>query len=211
MNLLIFGDSIAWGAWDEKGGWAQRIKSYADQKAIANNFDNDTTVYCVGVDGDNTQDLLARFDTEVAARTDKENRLLILIGIGINDSQYVLESHSHRVSKQEYENNLVELIKKAKHHQANLIFIGLTPVNDSRVDPTPWTPGKSYRLEFVKQYDQILKTVSENYNIPYVEIMSSFLQKDYKELLIDGLHPNTQGHELMFEQIKNFLISKNLI
>ena len=86
MNLLIFGDSITWGAWDEEGGWAQRIKSFADKKAATLNYDNYTSVYCLGVSGDNTFDLLKRFETEVRARIDEEEKTLILIEIGINDS-----------------------------------------------------------------------------------------------------------------------------
>lgn len=91
MNLLIFGSSITWGAWDKQGGWVQRLKSVCDNKASESNYDNYTAVYCLGVSGDNTEDLLARFDTEVKARIDEEEKTLLLIEIGINDSQYVLD------------------------------------------------------------------------------------------------------------------------
>lgn len=211
MNLLIFGSSITWGAWDKQGGWAQRLKSFCDDKVSESDFDNYTAVYCLGVSGDNTEDLLARFDTEVKARIDEEEKILILIEIGINDSQFVLAENKHRVSPEEYKENLLKLIEKSKQYKAALIFVGLTPVNDTKVDPTPWTPGKSYRLEFVEKYEKILKEVSQEQNIPFIEIMGKFKEKDYKNHLTDGLHPNTEGHQVMYETAKEYLLEKGLI
>lgn len=211
MNLLIFGSSITWGAWDKQGGWAQRLKSFCDNKASESDYDNYTAVYCLGVSGDNTVDLLARFDTEVKARIDEEEKTLIIIEIGINDSQYVLDENKHRVSPEEYRNNLLRLIEKSIQHQADLIFAGLTPVDDSKVDPTPWTPGKSYRLEFVEKYEKILKEVSQEQNVPFIENMSKFKEKGCKNLLTDGLHPNTEGHQVMYEVAKEYLSEKGLI
>src|SRR3990172_2179226 len=140
MNLLIFGSSITWGAWDDEGGWAQRIKNLADKKAATLNYDNYTAVYCLGVSGDNTEDLLQRFDIEVRARLDDEDKTLVVIEIGINDSQYILSENQHRISPEKYKENLLTLIKKSKQHNADIIFVGLTPVDDSKVDPIPWKP-----------------------------------------------------------------------
>lgn len=211
MNLLIFGSSITWGAWDKQGGWAQRLKSFCDNKASESDFDNYTAVYCLGVSGDNTVDLLTRFDTEVKARIDDEEKTLILIEIGINDSQYILAENKHRVSPDEYKENLLRLIEKSRQYKTDLIFVGLTPVDDSKVDPTPWTPGKSYRLEFVEKYEKILKEISQEQNIQFIEIMGKFKEKDYKNLLTDGLHPNTEGHQVMYEIAKEYLLEKGLI
>lgn len=210
MNLLIFGSSITWGAWDKEGGWAQRLKNFADDKASSSKFENYTAVYCLGVSGDKTTDLLERFDTEVKARIDEEEKTLILIEIGINDSQYLLEEKEHRVSPDEYRLNLTTLVGKSKQHGADLILVGLTPV-DSRVDPTPWTPGKSYRLEFVKKYEEILKQVSNEQNTPFIELISKFPEEQYKDLLVDGLHPSTKGHEIIYEEVKRYLVEKKLI
>lgn len=211
MNLLIFGSSITWDAWDKEGGWAQRIKTFADKKAASSNYDNYTAVYCLGVSGDKTTDLLERFDTEIKARIDEEEKTLILIEIGINDSQFVLAQNQHGVSPEEYRENLLKLIEKSKQYGADLIFVGLTPVDDSKVDPTPWTPGKSYRLEFVKKYEEILKGVAKEQNIPFIEIMNKFLEGDYKSLLTDGLHPNTEGHQIIYGEVKKYLSDKRIL
>lgn len=210
MNILIFGSSITWGAWDKEGGWAQRLKSFCDNKAFETGFNEYNSVYCLGVSGDKTTDLLERFGIEVKARIDEEEKTVILIEIGINDSQFVLEENKHRVSLDEYKKNLLKLVEKSKQYKAKLVFVGLTPV-DKRVDPTPWTPGKSYRLEFVKQYDQVLREVSNENNIPYIELMSRFAKDNYQYLLVDGLHPSTKGHEIIYQEVKRCLQDNNLI
>lgn len=210
MNLIIFGSSITWGAWDEEGGWAQRIKSFEDNKAALNNYDNYTEVYTLGISGNNTIDILERFDAEVKARLEEGQKSFILVEVGINDSQYSLKEDKHRVPPEEYKNNLLKLIEKSKKLGAEIMFLGLTPV-DERVNIIPWKQTHSYRPEFVKKYDEILRGVCEENNIPFIEIMSKFMEKDYKSLLTDGLHPTTAGHEIMFQEAKEYLTEKGIL
>ncbi|TSC67284.1 MAG: hypothetical protein G01um101466_751, partial [Parcubacteria group bacterium Gr01-1014_66] len=37
-NICIFGDSIAYGAWDTHGGWGDRLRSVLHTKTIASDF-----------------------------------------------------------------------------------------------------------------------------------------------------------------------------
>ena len=64
-QLFIFGDSISFGAWDTKGGWAQRLKNHYDKLVVESDFDFYCLTYILGVSGDTTEDLLKRFDFEV--------------------------------------------------------------------------------------------------------------------------------------------------
>jgi len=210
MNILIFGSSITWGAWDKNGGWAQRLKSFTDAKARELNFKNYTAVYPLGVSGNTTNGLLQRFDTEVKARVDGGEETLIVIEIGMNDSLFLLAENKHLVPPEEYRKNLITLIERSKKYGARLIFVGLTPV-DKRVDPIPWLSSGAYRLEFVKKYEDILKEVCEEGKVDFVEVMSKFPAKDYATLLTDGVHPSTEGHRIIFEEVKRYLMDKGLI
>ena len=49
MNLLIFGCSITWGAWDKKGGWAQRIKNFADRSTSRHNREAYSSFYKIDI------------------------------------------------------------------------------------------------------------------------------------------------------------------
>ena len=72
MVITVFGDSVAWGAFDEKkGGWVDRFKLH-----------HSDCVYNLGVSGDKSFDLLKRFQVECVAR--KPN--VIFFAVGINDS-----------------------------------------------------------------------------------------------------------------------------
>lgn len=89
MNILFFGDSITWGAWDEDGGWVNRIKKIVDKKIISSNFEYYHDIYNVGISGENTNDLLERFDNETLSRVDGDNQTIFVFAIGVNDSQFV--------------------------------------------------------------------------------------------------------------------------
>ena len=83
MNILVFGDSIAYGANDlELGGWVNRLGLHLDKK-----YDYDYNVFNFGVSGEITTEVLARFDSECKARCGKQgNETVIIFAIGINDT-----------------------------------------------------------------------------------------------------------------------------
>ena len=33
-RILIFGDSITYGAWDKEGGWVQRLRKFLDERNL---------------------------------------------------------------------------------------------------------------------------------------------------------------------------------
>ena len=47
--------------------------------------------------------------------------------------------------------------------------------------------------------------------IYFIEIFEKMKNLNYQELLEDGIHPNSKGHQLIFEIVKDFLIKNNLI
>jgi len=212
MILLIFGDSIGCGCWDEKGGWADRLRKIIYRKAIATSLDNASAIYNLSIDGDTSEWLLPRLETDIKktrARTSLE--VAIIFAIGVNDSQFLNEKKEFLVPPDEFRANLQRLVGIAKKHTSKIIFLGLTPVDDSKVDPCPWVPERSYRNENVKKYNQIIKEECSKNKVDFFEIFEKFSQADNKKLLIDGVHPNTQGHELIFEIVKDYLIKKKII
>lgn len=208
--ILIFGSSITWGAWDEKGGWAQRIKDFANEKSFATNFENNTYVYPLGISGDTSAGVLKRFDTEINARKWENEKMHIIIEIGTNDSNLIIAKNKNRVPLEEYKDNMHQLVDKARGHDAELIVVGLTPV-DKRVDPVPWYPAFAVKQSLIEQYEEALREVCKNSKIPFIDVMRKFTENNPSELLSDGLHPNTKGHELIYKEVLNYLTEKNLI
>ena len=80
MKILVFGDSIAYGAWDREGGWVQRLRRFLDEK------NSDVLVYNLSIDSDTTEDLLERFEFETKQRI-RGDEIILIFAIGVNDSQ----------------------------------------------------------------------------------------------------------------------------
>lgn len=210
MNVLFFGDSITWGAWDKEGGWVARIKKFVDEKVIDSNFEYYHDIYNVGISGDNTSGLLERFEAEAKNRIDEDSETALIFAIGVNDSQFV-ENVGNRTPIEQFQENLKKLIDKAKKITEKIVFVGLFPVDDSKLTPTSWELDKSYKLEDVGKYNQAIKNICESENVDFVDVYEEFVGKDYKSLLIDGLHPNTEGHKEIFDKVLKFLLDKKYL
>ncbi|MCX6764366.1 MAG: GDSL-type esterase/lipase family protein [Candidatus Nealsonbacteria bacterium] len=211
-KIFIFGDSIVNGILDEKsGGWVQRLRSYLDEKNLSNP-DVEYIVYNLGVSGNNTRDLLQRFEFETKKRLDEfKEETIIIFGIGVNDSQFVLSQNSQRVPLEEYIKNLDELLNSARKFSDKILFVGLTPVDEKRTTPIPWNEDKFYKNEYVKKFNDSLRSFCQENKVYFIEIFEEMIKMNYSELLYDGLHPNSEGHEKIFEIVKDYIIKHKII
>src|SRR3989338_5799563 len=126
MNIVIFGDSITWGAYDpDQGGWATRLRNYFEAK------DDEINIYNLGIPGDTTADLLKRIEIEARSREPK----VIIIAIGINDARFIHSTHSLRVSPEEFQQNITKLNSIAQEFTNKVVFVGLTVVDESKTAP----------------------------------------------------------------------------
>lgn len=188
MAICIFGDSITWGASDsEKGGWVERTKVYFGEKY-------DIDVYNLGVSGDATEDLLVRIESESKVREPN----IIVFAVGVNDAQFIHSTNSNRISENDFRNNIGKLYEIAKKFVPKIIFVGLSPVDESKTKPIPWNTDKTYTNERIKKFDQIIEDFCSKKNLKFIPINDLLNNDD----LIDGLHPNIQGHIKMFGRIK---------
>ena len=209
-RILVFGDSITYGAWDKEGGWVQRLRKFLDEKSLTDP-DFYCLVYNMGVSGNTSNGLLERFEFETKQRLKEGEETIIIFAIGINDSYFVHSENSHRVLTEKFKDNIQKLIKLAQKFSSKIIFVGLTPVDETKTTPIPWDTDKSYRNEYIKQYNQTIREICREKKIYFIEIFEKLKGADYQKLLEDGLHPNSDGHQRIFEIVKDFLIKNNLI
>lgn len=111
----------------------------------------------------------------------------------------------------EFKNNLQKLINLARKISDKIVFIGLPMIDQEIVDPMPWDTDKSYRNEYVKKYDKAIKLIVEENGMEYISIFEKFAVDDYKKLLFDGAHPNSEGHQLIFEVVRDYLLANKII
>lgn len=209
MRILIFGDSIAAGMFDQKGGWATRLRILTNSKHLKN-LKYDRVFYNLSVSGNSTKELLERVKNEINARMNGEE-LVIIFAIGENDSWVTGANQIVNVTEKVFKNNLQLLVNLAKLYSEKIFFIGLTPVEEKKVNPVPWRPEISYFNSQIALYDSIIKKICQDNDVDFIDIWSEFNKKNYKLLLSDGLHPNTKGHEVIYEKIRDCLIAKKII
>ena len=209
-EILIFGDSIAYGAWDREGGWVQRLRKFLDERNLADpNFY--CLVYNLGIPGNTSADLLERVEFETEQRLKAGEETIIIYAIGINDSQFVHSKGEHNVPLDEFRENIQKLIDKAKIYSSKIAFLGLTPVDEGKTTPIPWNPDKSYKNEYIERYNNVIRKVCEENEIYFIEILERLKALNYQDLVKDGLHPNSKGHQKIFEIVRDFLIKNKII
>jgi len=189
-TILVFGDSETYGAWDSEGGWVSRLRKFIDKT------NKEHMIYNLGVDGNNTESLLIRFEFETKARLWPEEETIILFQIGANDSS--------RLSFERFNENLKQLVKIAKKYSSKIVFLGLTSVDEKKTNPIPWNKDISYKNDKIKRYNDAIKTICKENKVYFIEISKISLDED-------GLHPSTKGHEKIFMTVKDFLIKNNVI
>ncbi|MCA9348413.1 hypothetical protein KC867_03320 [Candidatus Saccharibacteria bacterium] len=205
MRILVFGDSIAQGFFDSRGGWVQRLAADIHARTLgAMNTDESfyAEVHNLGVSGDTASGVLARIVNETKARRLYEMPDLIIIAVGINDSVLIHNKAQQDVYK--FQETLEHLADKAMALTNNVLFMGLSAVDEELTNPWKFSStGKQFRNHRINLFEDTIKQVAINQEIDFVPIHDKFLQEldNGYELLSDGLHPNDLGHELIYQMI----------
>lgn len=203
QRICVFGDSIPWGAEDqERGGWTDRLKVFIKKTGKFNE------VFNLANPGKESNYLVQRMEPECEARLNPEKRKgnVIIVQIGINDSQYVESEDRQRVEPVVTKQNIKKIIEISRKFVDNIVFIGLARVDEKRTCPIGWNDDKHQRLGDAEKYNNIIKKICSEEKIHFLDVFDLLSDED----LHDGLHPNEQGHEKLFQTVKDFLIENNL-
>ncbi len=197
-SICIFGDSTAWGAWDmEKGGWVNRLWLYTGEKT-----DGECEIYNLSISGGTTETILERFESEAKIREADG----LIFQSGGNDSYLKGKNGPNQIPLDKFRKNLEEIIKRAKNITQNIIFIGFKNVDEAKTMPVSWKDIYYINAE-IKKYDEAMRDVCKEHNIPYLDIFGLLNVDDFE----DGLHPNAAGHEKIFTKARDFLTANNWI
>jgi lysophospholipase L1-like esterase len=190
--------------WDKRGGWVQRLREFCDEKMLAGG--GDFFVFNCGVSGDTAKDVIRRFDVETNARISDGEENVIIISIGSNDSEYITKKKKTQYTEKQFSRNIQMLINKARKYSDKIIFTGLIPVDQKKVKPIPWAPDRSYKNEYIRRFDSVIKNVCRENKIMFIELFEKFSKMNYSRLLEDGCHPNSKGHEIIYQIVLDFLL-----
>ncbi len=195
-SICIFGDSTSWGAWDmEKGGWVNRLWFHVGKRE-----EDYVEIYNLSISGGTTDTILARFENEAKIRKAD----VLIFQTGGNDASYIGTPDNNLVSPEKFEENLREIIKRAKNITANIVLLDLKNCDESLT--MPWWKDINYSNESIKKYSQIMEKVCQENSVLFLDI-PELDNSDFD----DGLHPNATGHEKIFNITKNFLQTQKWI
>ncbi len=200
-SIGMIGDSIAHGYYDEQNlGYftrlAQKILSIHSGEYVFNNMSQS---------GDNVADATNRAIHEVLSR----NFDLILVNIGINDLRRRKDSNLQldfsEGARRMYWNKLLDMLALAK---AKVVVLDLTPVIEERYSEQATLI--RYNAD-VEKYNEIIKEICNNHNIAFFSRYSLWKKRELKDLYKDATHPNAKGHQIMADEIYDYLTTQNFI
>jgi len=215
-QILVFGDSIAYGAWDKEGGWVERLRKFLAEKTIADS-NSYYLVYNLSISGDRIEWLLERFESEAQQRLEiireegEDEEVIFILAIRINDTKIAHINGESLVSAEQFQDNIQKLVNMAKKHSPNIVFIGLTSVDESKLETFTAPLGYSYKNKQIQIFNNIIKTVCTVSKVHFIDVFNEFNKKGYEKLLEDGLHPNSNGHQKIFELVKEFLVKNSIV
>ena len=201
MRVLVFGDSISYGAWDTQGGWVERLKTDAHIQTVKTSNQFKRQVMNLSVGGHSSSEIVARLENEIIARHSNSWPFALIFSYGTNDER--MHENTLQTSIDQFKQNTERIIQIARKYSNIILFVGAPPLPVSEIV----FKRHIYNDERVKIYDQLTQAIVEAAGIPFVPIRETFEKYDLSELfnITDDPHPNDKGHVLIFKAVKPVL------
>ncbi len=180
-RVCFIGDSFVQGAGDpECRGWVGRVAAHARTSGF------DVSAYNLGVRGNTSGDVLARWERESVLRYPPGCARYIVFSFGANDAYH--ENGASRVAEEASADNFSRLLQAARA-QHQLLAVGPPPVSDD--------PAHDHRIvQLCTRYQERAQALA----IPYLPLASRLLANDVwrRDVAVqDGTHPGAAGYALL--------------
>ena len=174
MRLIFIGDSIVAGSGDDEcRGWVGRVGTATRRAGV------DHTPYNLGIGGDTTADVLARWEHEVTRRLNPEIENRLVVQAGVNDARDGVERDPADSAR-----DLAAFVEGARG-------IGLEPLV---VGPIPTRqPAESERIGALSER---FATTCADVRAAYVEVHAALRNSGafLASMESDGYHPDADGY-----------------
>lgn len=193
-NILIFGDSISVGKGVEKEkSWPILLCNYFDKQ---NKYS--ILVHNLSFPGESTNEVIKRFPSETKTRNREEARLSIIFAIGINDARCVNKKTNSTTPENIFKKNIETLIKEAQKYTNNIVFIGLSGVDEKKTMPL----GNLYfSNKTISKYSAVINKICDKNNVSFINLEKDFRKKFIAE---DGVHLNGLGHQMIADKVVSY-------
>ena len=198
-GIVMFGDSTT----AERPGAVEKV--YADRvRAALSGSGSTPSVHNAGVPSNTTKNARSRFARDVLAHKPR----VVVIQFGINDAAVDVwkdpPATASRVPLTEYEQNLRWMITALRERQAKPVLMTTNPtrwtskLRDLYGRP-PYRPDEpdGFDAPVLARYNEAVRKLAAELAVPLVDVHEAFTAKNADKLLLDGLHPNDAGHQLI--------------
>lgn len=208
-QILVFGDSEAHGSLDPEGGWVAHLNRYCEGKALQQpNYY--FPVYNLGISGDISTWILDRFERETRARILEEKETIFIFQDGGSDAMYLNKEKKNQVAPEKFRDNVTRILAAAKKLSSKIAWLGLEPVDEKKLMSILWHPAGSYLNRYIAQYNEILRQECSRANVAFIDLAAELPESFYAQY-VDGVHPNTEGHKMIWEVVQKFLVGEKWI
>jgi len=196
-QVFTFGHSLTLGMWDSEGGWADRLKKELMQEF--KNSDNYYEVYNLGIADEDSSQLRDRIEEELDRRNYEDAEKYVIIQIGANDIQYFTEKDEMRVSKEDFRENIEEIIDTADNYGTPIVVSdGYTSINGT----IPDFEGIEVTDSRLEEYVSTLEKICIEREVEFINLRKKISKEEWVSNLEDGFHPGMYIHKKIFELIK---------
>lgn len=153
-----------------------------------------------GIGSETTDSLIGRFNKDVINL--KPEYVVILSGINDEVIMYKSDPKGMDLQVQKIRNNIGIIIKESKRKGIKPIICSILPVSETYLNAS--------NINSITQEVNIeLRKLAEEERIVYCDFWPSLIGKDnmfqQKYVVEDGIHPNQNGYEIMWEKLKVYL------
>lgn len=204
QRIVAIGASSCFGKGDPLGGgFIGRFKEWYENDDESESF----FVYNLGIPGDTVGGILKRIKEIEVRRPD-----LIILQTGCNDClRKEFRDSPSQTSLSDFKKQLTRLIKRLQKI-SKVIVVSTYPLDEIRTSPVMWAK-HYYLLKDVIEYSNATEVIADKLRVTFIDIMTDWLDKEYNLFLSeDGLHANPNGHEYIFQKLRDrFLNNYSLI
>jgi lysophospholipase L1-like esterase len=197
-KIVAIGASDFFGMGDGgNGGYIGRFKQWREQQSDKN------FVHNLSVRGETTAQIIRRLTAESLPRKPQ----LLLLTAGSNDIRRVGSKTSPtKTSDEDFKDTVLSMIKQGRA-LGDVVFIGTHPFDESRTTPfSYWNKQNFYLLDDQKRREEMVAQLCQQERVPFLDLFHAWLDQDYFQWLHeDGQHANSQGHDILFNRLKEFL------
>lgn len=203
-QIFIFGASSAYGVGGEEGGIGDLLKKKIhSQMYRAGGMGEKHEVYNFATPGATVEFFLESFEYQIDKYA-KDTKLITIVSVGMNNSKAINNPDNFVSSPSQYKTTMEKLLTGLKQKVDGVICYGYTHVDESKTAPiaNPFNDDLAYfKNDKIIEFNSIFKQVCQQLGLTFIEIDIEQEEWKRKYLFRDGLHPNREGHQLIFDKV----------